>query len=61
MSFDPVAHDTIGLQLCEEALASEGLDSRVARSVTPWLELGAELGLGINDPDSIDLVDIALG
>jgi hypothetical protein len=61
MSFDPVAHDTIGLQLCEEALASEGLDSRVARSVTPWLELGAELGLGINDPDSIDLVDITLG
>ncbi len=55
MSSDPVAHDTIGLQLYEEALASEGLDSRVAGRVTPWLELGT------NDLDTIDLVEIALG
>lgn len=63
MSFDPVAHDTIGLQVIGEVLASEELspsEATVDRS-SAWLSNGAELGLGTNDPDNIELVEVRLG
>jgi len=28
---------------------------------TPWLESGAKLGLGTNDLDNIELVEVSLG
>jgi hypothetical protein len=63
MSFDPVAHDTIGLQLFSEAMTSEGLNSHVAvakKFATPWLENGAGLGLGTGDLNTIELMEINL-
>lgn len=61
MSFDPVAHDTVGLQVYEDALTSEGPDPETAsRLAAPWLERAAALGVGTNDPDHIDLVEVRL-
>jgi uncharacterized protein (DUF362 family) len=61
-SFDPVAHDTVGLQMTSEALNAEGRDP--AAATTPaslWLATSAELGLGTNDPTRIDLQEVNLG
>jgi hypothetical protein len=62
MSFDPVAHDTVGLQMLSEVLTVEGHnpESYVTRA-DGWLANGAEFGLGTNDPDNIDLAEIDLG
>ena len=61
MSFDPVAHDTVGLQMFSQLLTDDGGDPATATSwANPWLENGAELGLGTNDPDNMDLVEVSL-
>jgi uncharacterized protein (DUF362 family) len=60
-SFDPVAHDTIGLQILGEVMASEELDPTAATNLAnTWLANGAELGLGTNDLDAIELVEVTL-
>ena len=62
MSFDPVAHDTVGLQMLCQLLTDNGHDPAADTNMaTPCLENGAELGLGTNDPDHIDLVEMSLG
>jgi hypothetical protein len=64
VSFDPVATDTAALQLWLDAWpsGSEGLvPDAVVGLATPWLENAAKLGLGTNDLDSMDVVEIALG
>jgi hypothetical protein len=64
MSFDPVATDTVALQLWLDAwpLGSEGLmPEAVAGRAGPWLENAASLGLGTNDPDNIRMVEVRLG
>jgi hypothetical protein len=61
MSADPVAHDMIGLQkLCEVITSQGGSATGTMNTATWWLEQGAELGLGANDPDDIDLVEVSL-
>jgi uncharacterized Fe-S center protein len=61
MSFDPIAHDTIGLQLYNEARASEGGNPAISEKFAiPWLESGARLGLGANDLNNIELVQVNL-
>ena len=61
MSFDPVAHDTIGLQIVSEALTAEGKSSEATISqATPWLQAAAELEVGTNDPNHIELVEVTL-
>ncbi len=60
MSFDPVAHDTVGLQLYREVIDERSADAAL-RLANPWLENGAELGLGANDPDNMELVEVSLG
>ena len=62
MGFDPVAHDTVGLQMLNEVLTAGGHnpESYVARA-DAWLTNGKEFGLGTNDVDDIDLVEIELG
>jgi hypothetical protein len=61
-SFDPVAHDTAGLQVYSSIMRSEGLNPEGAeRLASGWLANGAELGLGTNDPDDIELVEAFLG
>jgi hypothetical protein len=62
MSFDPVAHDTIALQELAEVMISEGRQPESAMNLSePWLKTAAELGLGMNDPDRIELIEVALG
>jgi hypothetical protein len=61
MSFDPVAHDAIGTQIMTRAYAAQGLDPAVITTRTAsWLGHGAKLGLGTNDPASMDVVEIRL-
>jgi hypothetical protein len=61
MSFDPVAHDVVGLGPCSRVMASKGRDSAAAIDLANrWLERGTQLGLGTNNLDDIDLVEIDL-
>ena len=55
MSFDPVAMDTIALQLLTQ-LKKDNLGSMLGMA-TPCLKSGAEAGLGTNDPAQIDMVE----
>jgi len=62
MSFDPVAHDTAGLQTFAQLLADDGGNPEAATKIANvYLEASAELGLGTNDPHQIELVEINLG
>ena len=62
MSFDPVAHDTVGLQLYSQMLTAEGDNpASVTERATAWLNASAELGLGVNNLDSIELMEVNLG
>jgi len=62
MSFDPVAHDTVGLQTLSQLLTDDGGNpAAITGMATPCLENGAELGLGTNDLTSIELVEVTLG
>jgi len=62
MSFDPVAHDTVGLQLYNQMLTTEGdRPARATEQAKAWLESGSSLGLGVSDPDRIELVEVSLG
>ena len=61
VSFDPVAHDAVGLQMLGEVIASAGIDPAPAIDLASgWLTSSAGLGLGTNDPDSIELVEVTL-
>jgi uncharacterized protein (DUF362 family) len=61
MSFDPVAHDTIGLQLVSEVLTAEGKNSEATiDQATPWLKAATEMEVGTNDPNHIELVEVTL-
>jgi hypothetical protein len=61
MSFSPVSHDTVGLQVYEDALTPEGPDPETAsRLAAPWLEHAVALGVGTDDLDHIDLVEVHL-
>ncbi len=58
MSFDPVAHDTMGLQLLARELEKSGDSSDALTGMaTPYLEYAAELGLGTNDPANMEIVE----
>jgi hypothetical protein len=62
MSFDPVAHDSIGVQVLGEVLASQGSSAAAAMNTSLWwLEQADELGLGIHDLHTIELREISLG
>lgn len=63
MSFDPVAHDVVGLQVLNQAIEeSDGIAlSGTASIASHWLERGAELGLGVKEPAAIEYVQITFG
>ena len=45
--FDPVAHDSLGLQMAREALTAEGKNPAATLALaSPWLATAAELGVG---------------
>jgi hypothetical protein len=61
MSFDPVAHDTVGLQTLSDLLTADGGDpASLVGMAAPCLVSGAALGLGTNDLKNINLVDVNL-
>jgi hypothetical protein len=61
MSFDPVAHDTVGLEVFSQLLTADGGNPAGATAMaSPWLKNGAKLGLGTNDPDYMELAEINL-
>lgn len=61
MSFDPVAHDALGLQVYSQVMAAAGLNPGMALDLAnPWLKYGTELGLGTHNPDHMDVVEVIL-
>jgi hypothetical protein len=62
MSFDPVAHDAVGLELLSRLMAEAGLSPAGAVGMaTPWLESGREVGLGTNNLEELEWVEASLG
>jgi hypothetical protein len=58
MSFDPVAHDTMGLKLLTRELEKAGDDpASVIGMATPGLKYAVELGLGTNDPANMQAIE----
>jgi hypothetical protein len=61
MSFDPVAHDAVGLARYEEVLSAEGANTSSAHgAASNWLENAGQAGLGAADVEQIDLAEISL-
>jgi hypothetical protein len=62
MSFDPVAHDTVGLQVLSETMTANDKDpTGYVDKANSWLTNGASLGLGAADPDYIKVTEVNLG
>ncbi len=63
MSFDPVAHDAVGMQILEQLQAENdaALSSFLRDRATSYLKIGAELGLGTDQVDNMDMAEIKLG
>ena len=60
VGFDPVAHDAVGLARYE-VMAEAGVETAMAHTVaTDWLGKSAELGLGTDEAEHIDLKEISL-
>ncbi len=53
---DPVACDTVGVQILDEWRATKGLASIAPKA--RFLQTAADKGLGTNDPAKIELVDV---
>jgi len=62
MSFDPVAHDTVGLQTLTQLVKDKGDNTKVITTMgESCLKSGAEMGLGANDPNNMEVVEMKLG
>lgn len=63
MSFDPVAHDAVGMQILEQLQTENdaALSAALRDKVTSCLKLGTELGLGTDQADNMDFAEITLG
>jgi hypothetical protein len=60
MSYDPVAHDKVGLDILGKLLADTGVDQVVnGDAAVSCLESAAGLGLGANRTENIELVETA--
>ncbi len=61
MSFDPLAHDTLGLQKLSHLLEQDGGDpASIQGMAAPALQLGGELGIGANDLAHIQYEEVSL-
>jgi hypothetical protein len=61
MSFDPVAHDTVGLNILTKLLAEKGVSTESdTQMAVPCLTSAAALGLGTNTPENIELVEVTV-
>ena len=62
MSFDPVAHDTVGFQMLTQLLTDKGGDPKAYTAMsTPCLEGAAKAGLGAYDPANFELTEVKVG
>ncbi len=63
MSFDPVAHDTVGMQILErlQTESQATLSPALREKATAYLKIAAELGLGTNDPQQMEVTEVQLG
>lgn len=63
MSFDPVAHDTVGMQILERLqIENEAtLSPALREKATSYLKIASEMGLGSDDPQNIEVVEVKLG
>jgi uncharacterized protein (DUF362 family) len=58
MSFDPVAHDMLGLQILTALQAANDMESEAIRKpAITWLQNAADMGVGTNLPDKIELIE----
>jgi hypothetical protein len=60
MSFDPVAHDYVGMQILTDWLSANGGNPGGVTGRAGHLAAAAALGLGTNDPAHIDQRELAL-
>jgi hypothetical protein len=61
MSCDPVAHDRVGLDILNELIAAnDGSFTWASRLGDLWLQNATGLGLGTNDPQHMELVEVKL-
>lgn len=60
MSFDPVAHDYVGMQILTDWLSANGGNPAGVTGRAGHLAAAAALGLGTNDPANIDWRELAL-
>jgi hypothetical protein len=63
MSFDPVAHDTLGMQILERLQTENNanVSSFLRELAASYLKVGAELGLGTDDPKNMEVAEVKLG
>jgi uncharacterized protein (DUF362 family) len=61
-SFDPVAHDTLGLHIFDQTMHPDQppSDTPAYHRASPWLENGSALGLGTSTLTDIDVVEVNL-
>jgi hypothetical protein len=61
MSFDPVAHDALGLQVLNNVQAANGIETEPTRkSAAAWLKNAAALGLGTDQMANIEFMEETL-
>lgn len=61
MSYDPVAIDTVGLQILQETMAAVGYDPAKTEKAHDWLSESESVGLGAHDHSQMSLVELNLG
>ena len=62
MSFDPVAHDTLGLQVLNRVQQENGIDPAPFRQrAAAWLHNAAALGVGTDQMSNIEFLEETLG
>ncbi len=58
MSFDPVAHDALGLQVLNNVQAANGIETEPTRArAAEWLKNAAALGLGTDQRSNIEFLE----
>jgi hypothetical protein len=61
MSFDPVAHDTVGLKLMADTMKTNKQNPDFfVQTANTWLANAVDLGLGTNDMSQIELKEVTL-
>ncbi len=62
MSYDPLAHDRVGMDIFKQLKADQGQDSTSQEGMSQgWFANAGTTGLGANDPKNIKLEEIKLG